>query len=120
MANRNSYSKTDYDATFMRIKEDPMLNGQLKPAYNLQIATSGQFITSFDIYQNPTDTLTLIPFSKKQCKSNLLGKYIVADVGYESENNYRFIEDTLSHHIPLIPYGTILKENNRKWKSERS
>jgi transposase len=62
LANRNSYSKTDHDATFMRIKENPMLNGQLKPVYNLQIATSGQFITSFDIYQNPTDTRTLIPF----------------------------------------------------------
>jgi hypothetical protein len=61
LANRNSYSKTDHDATFMRIKEDPMLNWQLKPTYNLQIATSGQFITSFDIYQNHTDTRTLIP-----------------------------------------------------------
>lgn len=47
---RNSYSKTDHDATFMRVKEDPMLNGQLKPAYNLQIATSHQFITGFDIF----------------------------------------------------------------------
>ncbi|WP_353340357.1 transposase, partial [Apilactobacillus micheneri] len=81
-ANRNSYSKTDHDATFMRIKEDPMLNGQLKPAYNLQIATSGQFITNFDIYQNPTDTRTLIPFLNKQVKNNSLGKYIVADAGY--------------------------------------
>ncbi|KRM68263.1 transposase [Apilactobacillus ozensis DSM 23829 = JCM 17196] len=65
-ANRNSYSKTDHDATFMRIKENHMLNGQLKPAYNLQIATSGQFINNFDIYQNPNDTRTLIPFLNKQ------------------------------------------------------
>ena len=40
---RNSYSKTDHAATFMRVKEDPMRNGQTKPAYNLQIMTSSQF-----------------------------------------------------------------------------
>ncbi|TPR43985.1 hypothetical protein DY124_04145 [Apilactobacillus micheneri] len=117
-ANRNSYSKTDHDVTFMRIKEDPMLNGKLKPAYNLQIATSGQFITNFDIYQNPTDTRTLIPFLNKQIENNSLGKYIVADAGYGSESNYRFMEDKLTNHIPLIPYGTMLKEQSRKWKSD--
>lgn len=42
---RNSYSKIDHDTTFMRVKEDPMQNGQLKPAYNFQIATRNQFIT---------------------------------------------------------------------------
>ena len=42
---RNSYSKTDTDATFMRLKEDAMLNGQLKPAYNLQHAVDAQYIT---------------------------------------------------------------------------
>ncbi|PHM02646.1 transposase, partial [Lactiplantibacillus plantarum] len=48
---RNSYSKTDHDATFMRVKEDPMQNGQLKPAYNVQIATSNQFITGYRLFQ---------------------------------------------------------------------
>jgi hypothetical protein len=61
---RNSYSKTDHDATFMRMKEDPMLNGQLKPGYNLQIATNNQFTIDYDIYSNPTDTRTLVPFFK--------------------------------------------------------
>lgn len=62
---RNSYSKTDHDATFMRVKEDPMMNGQTKPAYNVQFATNHQFIVGFDAFQNPTDTRTLIPFIKK-------------------------------------------------------
>lgn len=53
---RNSYSKSDKDATFMRIKEDPMLNGQLKPAYNVQIATNNQFITRVGLFQNLADT----------------------------------------------------------------
>ncbi|MFR3331949.1 MAG: IS1182 family transposase, partial [Odoribacter splanchnicus] len=62
MGERNSYSKTDPDATFMRMKEDAMLNGQLKPGYNIRIATENQFITNYAVYQRPGDTLTLIPF----------------------------------------------------------
>ena len=56
---RSSYAKTDTDATFMRMKEDHMRNGQLKPAYNLQISTNNQFITNYSIHQNTTDTNTL-------------------------------------------------------------
>ncbi|MDZ7843188.1 MAG: hypothetical protein U5K99_00060 [Anaerolineales bacterium] len=48
---RNSFSKTDEDATFMRMKEDHMRNGQLKPGYNIQMGTEGQFITGFSIHQ---------------------------------------------------------------------
>ncbi len=59
---RNSFSKTDTDATFMRLKEDHMQNGQLKPAYNLQIANSGRFVLHYDIFPNPTDTRTLVLF----------------------------------------------------------
>ena len=47
----------------MRMKEDAMKNGQTKPGYNLQIGTENQFITDFRLFPNPTDTLTLIPFS---------------------------------------------------------
>lgn len=49
----------------MRLKEDAMNNGQTKPAYNLQIATENQYITNFDLYSNPTDTLTFKPFMQK-------------------------------------------------------
>ena len=61
---RNSYSKTDPDATFKRMKEDAMLNGQLKPAYNLQHGVDSEYITWLDISSRPTDTRTLIPFLK--------------------------------------------------------
>ena len=61
LQDRNSYSKTDKDATFMRMKEDAMRNGQTKPGYNLQIGTENQFITDFALFPNPTDTLTMIP-----------------------------------------------------------
>lgn len=91
---RNSYSKTDPDATFMRMKEDAMLNGQLKPAYNLQHGVDSEYITWLGISSRPTDTRTLIPFLKDM-ELYLPFKYqeIVADAGYESEENYLFFEE---------------------------
>jgi len=91
--NRNSYAKTDPDATFMRMKEDAMKNGQLKPAYNVQHGVDSEYITWVDISAHPTDTLTLIPFLKDM-EEHLPFKYqeIVGDAGYESEENYVFIE----------------------------
>ena len=62
MGTRNYYSKTDLDATFMRMQEDAMLNSQLKPGYNVQMSTENQFITNFGIYRRPTDTLIMINY----------------------------------------------------------
>lgn len=75
LGDRNSYSKTDTDATFMRMKEDPMQNGQLKPGYNLQVATRNQFFLAYDLYPNPTDTRTFIPFSKHMKHYSIPAKY---------------------------------------------
>ena len=74
----------------MRLKEDPMRNGQTKPAYNLQIMTNSQFVLGHDLLQNPTDTRTLIPFLKHLDQNGVLGKEMVADAGYGSERNYRY------------------------------
>lgn len=94
LGNRNSMSKTDPDATFMRMKEDAMNNGQTKPGYNLQIATENQFITGFSLFPNPTDTLTLIPFMGSFFhRYHHLPSTAVADSGYGSEENYRFMEE---------------------------
>ena len=91
---RNSYSKTDPDATFMRMKEDAMKNGQLKPAYNIQHGVDSEYIAWVDISAHPTDTRTLIPFMKDMEK-HLSFKYteVVCDAGYESEENYAFLEE---------------------------
>lgn len=62
---RNSYSKTDLEATFMRMKEDHMLNGQLKPAYNVQIAVENYFIVHSYVSSDRTDYNTLIPVLEK-------------------------------------------------------
>ena len=94
LGGRNSMSKTDPDATFMRMKEDAMNNGQTKPGYNLQLSAENQFITDFALFPNPTDTLTLIPFF-----NSFLNRYghlpsvAVADSGYGSEENYRFMDE---------------------------
>ena len=69
LGDRNSYSKTDPDATFMRMKEDAMLNGQLKPAYNIQHGVDSEYITWIDISPRPTDTCTLIPFFERYGES---------------------------------------------------
>jgi transposase len=91
---RNSMSKTDHDATFMRMKEDAMNNGQTKPGYNLQVSAENQFITDFALFPNPTDTLTLIPFFNSFLdRYGHLPSVAVADSGYGSEENYRFMDE---------------------------
>jgi transposase len=113
---RHSFSKTDTDATFMRMKEDPMKNGQLKPGYNLQAATNGRFVLSYGLFPNPNDTRTLIPFLESM---SILEEfdYIVADAGYGSEQNYSYVIDQLEK-TPLIPYGTYEKEKTRRYKND--
>ncbi|KAB4337239.1 IS1182 family transposase [Bacteroides thetaiotaomicron] len=94
MGDRNSMSKTDPDATFMRMKEDAMNNGQTKPGYNLQLSAENQFITGFALFPNPTDTLTLIPFLNSFLdRYHHLPSVAVADSGYGSEENYRFMDE---------------------------
>lgn len=90
---RNSYSKSDKDATFMRMKEDAMGNGQLKAGYNVQHGVDSEYITWLTVGPQPTDTTTLIPFLNSM-ESHLKFKYqkIVTDAGYESEENYLHIE----------------------------
>ena len=90
---RNSYSKTHPDATFMRMKDDHMRNGQLKPGYNVQIAVNSEYITGVDVFSNRTDYGTLVPFMKHLQKMQA-AKYekVTADAGYESLENYLFLE----------------------------
>ena len=91
--NRNSYSKTDHDATFMRMKEDYMKNDQLKPGYNIQIGISDEYIIHLDIFNDRNDYKTLIPFLEGYYKRyNKYPKYPVADAGYGGLTNYRYLK----------------------------
>ncbi len=92
--NRNSYSKTDHDATFMRIKTDYMGNDQLLPAYNMQTAICDEYIAVIDSKPYSTDTECFVPLMEKF--KNTYGhypKYPVADAGYGSYNNYLYCEE---------------------------
>lgn len=115
MGERNSYSKTDPDATFMRMKEDAMNNGQTKPGYNLQIATENQFITNFALFPNPTDTLTFIPFEKMFFgRYGRFAKTTVADSGYGSEENYRFMDGNGTE--AFVKYNYFHKEQKPRYR----
>lgn len=89
---RNSYSKTDPDATFMRLKEDHMQNGQLKPGYNIQVSSENQYVLNYTAHPNPTDTLTLashLQDFEQQFKTT--PDNLTADAGYGSEQNYALL-----------------------------
>ncbi len=114
---RNSYSKTDHDATFMRLKEDAMGNGQLKPAYNLQHGVDSEYITWLTIGPQPTDTTTLIPFLK-DAEEHLKFKYknVTTDAGYESEENYVFLEE--NGQLSYIKPANYEISKTRRYKND--
>jgi transposase len=117
LENRNSYSKTDTEATFMRMKEDHMKNGQLKPAYNLQISSNSQFIVNYSIHQNPTDTRTLC--THLQSYQNLYKQNpscITADAGYGSEENYELLNK--ENIEAFVKYNYFDKEQNENFRKE--
>lgn len=111
LGRRNSYSKTDPDATFMRMKEDHMKNGQLKPGYNIQVSASKQCIVSYSIHPNPTDTTTLIPHLKQYEEDHgSLPETVTADAGYGSEQNYEHLEQT--GVAAYVKYGYFDKDQS--------
>ena len=92
--NRNSFSKTDTDATFMHMKEDYMRNGQLKPGYNIQIGVESEYIVGVGSFSNRSDVNTLIPFLNRiRSYTNRKFEQIIADAGYESSENYLYLEE---------------------------
>jgi transposase len=112
---RNSFSKTDNDATFMRMKEDHMRNGQLKPGYNLQVSTNNQYITNYTLHPNPTDTLTLKShLAEHENLYHELPHTVVADAGYGSEENYQLLEE--KNIESFVKYSTFHSEQEKKNK----
>ena len=117
LGSRKSYSKTDHDATFMRLKEDHMQNGQLKPAYNVQIGVESEYIIGLGLFPNPTDTTTLPTFlDRVQEKSGHRIENIIADAGYASEENYTYLEQNgLKAYIKPADYEIA---KTRKFKKD--
>lgn len=115
---RNSYSKTDTDATFMRMKEDHMKNGQLKPGYNLQVSSNNQYVTNYSIHHNPTDTTTLVEHLEEYKQSyGITPEIVTADAGYGSEENYTYLE---SNNIEAyVKYNHFDREQNETIQSKK-
>lgn len=109
---RNSYSKTDTDATFMHMKDDHMRNSQLKPGYNVQIGVESEYVTGVGIFQDRADITTLIPFLNNM-EENLRKRYsnIISDSGYESEENYLHLESHKQNYY-------IKPQTYEKWKKK--
>ena len=94
MKGRNSYSKTDTDATFMRMKDDYMRNGQLKPGYNIQIGVADEYIAVMDVQQYRSDMDCFVPLIEKFHRYyGIYPRYPVADAGYGSYNNYLYCQE---------------------------
>lgn len=100
----------------MRMKEDYMRNGQLKPGYNLQIGVISEYIVSYDIFHNPSDTKTLIPFLEKIKSQNIEVKNVVADAGYESLSNYEYLK--INNYVSFIKPIYYEKSKTRKYKKD--
>lgn len=111
MKGRNSYSKTDPDATFMRMKEDRMKNGQLKPGYNLQASTSGHYIVDYTLGQNAADTTLLAAHLESHVANyGAMPESITADAGYGSAENYGYLEE--KGIVGYVKYNSFDKEQN--------
>ena len=112
---RGSYSKTDKDATFMHVKEDHMKNGQLKPCYNVNVATASEYIIGSYLSADCTDTNTLIPFTKQLPMDRI--HRLVADAGYESEENYTYFEG-LEHTDAYIKPANHEQKKRKKYRTD--
>ena len=114
---RNSFSKTDADATFMRMKDDAMGNGQLKAGYNVQAGTENQFIVDVTVHQRPGDTACLKPHveSFKESFGHVPSTF-VADAGYGSEENYDYLEGEGAE--AFVKYNTFHKEQKKSFAQD--
>lgn len=115
---RNSCAKTDPDATYMRMKEDHMRNGQLKAGYNVQIGVADEYILHVDIFQDRSDYQTFIPFLEGYYEAyGEYPKHPVADAGYGGLKNYRYVK---SNNMAIVQKYTMYAKDtkDKKWMED--
>ena len=113
---RKSLSKTDEDATFMRMKEDYMRNGQLKAAYNMQNLVQNGYVIACGAFRDRTDYRTMIPMLEKLEKDGFFYDSYCADSGYDIKENYRWLEE----HEKKAYIKPQYHEENKKRKSRQN
>lgn len=113
---RNSYSKTDPGATFHRMKDDHMRNGQLKPGYNVQICVNSEYLTGIGIFDDRNDVNTFEPFMNMLIeKHGQKYEKVSADAGYESLSNYRFMDNSgIESFIKPTNYESMKSKSFKK------
>lgn len=117
LGDRNSFSKTDTDATFMRMKDDPMQNGQLKAAYNIQAGTENQYILGSTVHQRPCDqSCTIDHLEHLKEKLGHLPENLVADAGYGSEETYAWLEQEGAN--AYVQHNESFRETRKKWRED--
>jgi hypothetical protein len=115
---RKSFSKTDTDATFMRMKDDHMKNGQLKPAYNLQVSSNNQYVTHYSIHQATTDTTTLKDhLADFKNEHQIMPAVVTTDAGYGSEENYQYLEQ--NNITAYVKHNQFDREQNENIQSKK-
>jgi transposase len=91
---RKSYSKTDPDASLMRMKDDQSPKPNSKPGYNFQLSSNNQYVVCFSVHKNAADTVTLINHLKRYLKLyKQLPDKVTTDGGYGSQENYQWLKD---------------------------
>lgn len=126
LGKRNNYSSTDIDSTFMRLKSNGYGNRELKPGYNIQMGTEGQYIVGFSIHQNSSDITNMIPHLEKlkqilkpitKNSERKLPLNIIADAGYGSEENYKYLEEEKIKGY--VKYNTFDIEGQKKYRENK-
>jgi transposase len=113
LAGRNSYSKTDTDAIFMRMKD-----GDFLPAYNVIQGTENQFIVNYTIAQSSGEAHLLKEHLNQLLSSvGKLPENIVGDAAYGSEENYAYVAEQSS--IPYLKYTGYYLEQTNEFKADR-
>ena len=118
LAERNSYSKTDPAATFMRMKEDQgKREAWPKPAYNVQLGTENQFIIGFSAHQYTGDGVCLIPHMEavKQMLGGLPQNWM-GDGAYGTEENLAYAEENECR--AYLKYRTFHQESKAKYRDD--
>ena len=116
---RNSYSKTDHDATFVHMKYDYYMDtGVFKPGYNIQRGESDEYIRHIRVGNDRTDSRTFIPFMEGyQKRYDELPGIIVADAGYGSYDNYMWC--AIHQTDAYIKYQQYEKEKTAEFRKQK-
>lgn len=114
LGERNSYSKTDPDATGLRMKDD-----SLRAGYNVELSSTEQYVVNYSVHQEASDSVTYIPHMEKFYRMyNSHPSKCSADGAYGTLENYEYAE---KHNIGKhMKYGTYYQEHKAKYKENIS